>query len=81
VLTIGAAKPPLQSASGDAWTAVPFASARVRRSIGSRHVRGVAGILVGTALPRVDVRFADREVATWGGVLVGAELGIEVDAD
>ena len=78
--TKGAAAYPLQSASGDAWMAVPFIDVSGSRSLGSPHVRAGAHLLLGTALPRVALRFADVEVAQWGGVLVGAEMGIEVDA-
>lgn len=71
---------PFVGARGDGWTTVPFVDASVSRSLGSPYVRAGVQLLAGTAAPEITIVFAGRDVAKWGGLLVGTALGIEVDA-
>ena len=80
IQTRGEAVAPFVSAGGDGWTSLPFVDASVNRSLGTPNVRAGVQLLVGTAGATVAIGFAGRQVATWGGVLVGSALGLEVEA-
>ena len=80
IQTHGEAVAPFVSAGGDGWTSLPFVDASVNRPLGTPNVRAGVQLLVGTAGPTVAIGFAGRQVAKWGGVVVGIALGLEVDA-
>jgi hypothetical protein len=59
------------------FVTAPFARFSAKLELGSAWRLGLVTML-GTALPHVSVRFADREVATWGRpYFLVATLGIE----
>jgi hypothetical protein len=80
IQTQGQARAPFVSARGDAWTLLPFVDASASRSLGSPHVRLGVQVLLGTATPPIALRFADRQAAEWGGLVVGVDLGLQVNA-
>ncbi len=80
IQTHGEAVAPFVSAGGDGWTSLPFVFASANRSLGVPYVRAGVQLLVGTTAPTVAIGFAGRQVAKWGGVLVGSALGLEVEA-
>jgi hypothetical protein len=81
VVARGAAVAPFVGRSSGVWTGVPFVSATASHSIGSPYVAIGADLFVGTATPEVAVRFGDRDVARWGGLLVGILVGLKLHID
>ncbi len=76
----GSAAPPLQDGSDDILAALPFL--RVRACYGiNRRLRLFLGSRVGISLPRPVIRFAGREVASWGRPAALAAFGLRLALD
>jgi hypothetical protein len=77
VLTMSGEANPGYSAHDKSVTAfVPRAGAGLAWSA-SRHFRIFAGGWIGTAMPPTEVRFAGRNVGTWGRGVMGSSVGVE----
>jgi hypothetical protein len=40
----------------------------------------MVGVLAGAVEPTITIRFGDRDVASWGPLVVGVTAGLELDA-
>ena len=76
----GSAAQPFADKSDDILAALPYLRARVSYGI-NRSLRLFLGSRVGFCLPRPVIRFAGREVASWGRPAGLAALGIRLALD
>ena len=78
--TSGSANAPYEGRSDDAWGAVALGKVGARWRL-SRTMVVDADTRVGRALPRRTVRFAEQQVAKWGGLVALFGLRAEVGFD
>lgn len=75
----GAARPGYVSAEDIVWATSPFGRWSVHLDLGAR-CRAFAGVMVGATVPRVTIRLAERDAASWGQPFVIGTLGLEASA-
>jgi hypothetical protein len=75
--TSGDAQPPYEARDDRAFATAAFVGPSVSLPLGAGF-HAFARAIIGATLPRLAIRFANRDVARWGAPFISASLGIEL---